>query len=198
MPSRGRAFVIMPFGHKKAPDGTEVDFDAIYANLLKPAVESAGLQAHRADAERRGGSIHADMFQELLLAEFVVADLTLDNPNVWYEIGVRHALRASGAVFNYALRDRLPFDVAGQRMHRYKLVNGKLDERQLASECRVLAEMISATLGDRRHPSTGRSCLGTLSAAASRGFTGPPVTRFDRLARSTRDLLNTLAAITGK
>jgi hypothetical protein len=37
-----------------------------------------------------------------------------------------------------------------------------------------------------------------LSAAASRGFTGPPVTRLDRLARSTRDLLNTLEAITGK
>jgi hypothetical protein len=37
-----------------------------------------------------------------------------------------------------------------------------------------------------------------LFAAASRGFTGPPVTRFDRLARSTRDLLNTLEAITGK
>ena len=38
------------------------------------------------------------MFQDLLLAEFVVADLTMDNPNVWYEIGVRHALRAGGTV----------------------------------------------------------------------------------------------------
>jgi hypothetical protein len=108
----------MPFGRKKASDRTEIDFDAIYAGLLGPAVEAAGLQPHRADAERRGGSIHADMFQELLLAEFVVADLTLDNPNVWYEIGVRHALRAGGSVLTYALRDRLPFDIAGQRMQR--------------------------------------------------------------------------------
>ena len=49
---------------------------------------------------------------------------------------------------------------------------------------------------DTRQPADRAS--ETLSAAASRGFTGPPVTRFHRLARSTRDLLNTLAAITGK
>jgi hypothetical protein len=93
-----RAFIVMPFGLKKGPDGTVVDFDAIFHHYLKPAVEAASLRAHRADAEQRGGSIHADMFQDLLLAEFVVADLTIDNPNVWYEIGVRHALRSSGAV----------------------------------------------------------------------------------------------------
>src|SRR5271155_3251593 len=93
-----RAFVIMPFGEKKAPDGTAIDFDAVYRDLFAPAIAAAGLMPHRADADRRGGSIHLDMFQDLLLAEFVVADLTLDNPNVWYEIGVRHALRAGGAV----------------------------------------------------------------------------------------------------
>jgi hypothetical protein len=98
MPSIRRAFVVMPFGKKKAPDGIEIDFDAIYADLLAPAIGGAGLAPHRADADRRGGSIHLDMFQDLLLAEFVVADLTLDNPNVWYEIGVRHALRSGGTV----------------------------------------------------------------------------------------------------
>lgn len=111
-----RAFVIMPFGKKKLADGTEVDCDDIYKRLLEPAIVASGLKPHRADADRRGGSIHLDMFQDLLLAEFVVADLTMDNPNVWYEIGVRHALRAGGTVMTYAVRDRLPFDIAGQRM----------------------------------------------------------------------------------
>jgi tetratricopeptide (TPR) repeat protein len=137
----------MPFGRKKAPDGTEIDFDQVYAQLFKPAVEAAGLLPHRADAERRGGSIHADMFQDLLLAEFVVADLTIDNPNVWYEIGVRHALRASGAVLTYALRDRLPFDLAGQRMQRYTLAGGKPDPDKLDQERDGLTEAIKATLG---------------------------------------------------
>ena len=121
MPSIQRAFVVMPFGQKKGPDGVEIDCDAVYRDLLEPAISAAGLAPHRADADRRGGSIHLDMFQDLLLAEFVVADLTLDNPNVWYEIGVRHALRAGGSVLMYALRERLPFDIAGQRMQRYTL-----------------------------------------------------------------------------
>ena len=150
MPFTRRAFIIMPFGRKRASDGTEIDFDAVYAKLLAPAVHVAGLYPHRADVERRGGSIHADMFQDLLLAEFVVADLTLDNPNVWYEIGVRHALRAGGAVLTYALRDRLPFDIAGQRMQRYSLLNGNLDPDKTDAECKALTEMIKATLGDWR------------------------------------------------
>jgi hypothetical protein len=147
MPSIRRAFVIMPFGTKKAPDGIEIDFDAIYKELLAPAIVAAGLTPHRADADRRGGSIHLDMFQDLLLAEFVVADLTLDNPNVWYEIGVRHALRSGGTVLTYALRERLPFDIAGQRMQRYTLEDGRLASGRIEAERKALLEAIVATLG---------------------------------------------------
>jgi tetratricopeptide (TPR) repeat protein len=86
------------------------------------------------------------MFQDLLLAEFVVADLTIDNPNVWYEIGVRHALRASGAVLTYALRDRLPFDLNNQRMIRYTLLGGIPDPDKLEAERAALTGAITATL----------------------------------------------------
>ena len=147
MPTTCRAFVIMPFGSKTAADGIEIDFDAVYEELFAPAVTAAGLAPHRADADRRGGAIHLDMFQALLLAEFVIADLTLDNPNVWYEIGVRHALRAGGTVLTYALRDRLPFDIAGQRMHRYTLKEGKLDPDLVEAERIALKDAIEATLG---------------------------------------------------
>jgi len=145
--STRRAFVIMPFGKKTAADGTVIDFDPVYKELLAPAITAAGLAPHRADADRRGGSIHVDMFQDLRLAEFVVADLTIDNPNVWYEIGVRHALRAGGAVLTYASRDRLPFDIAGQRMQRYTLKDGKLDPDLVEAERTALTEAIEATLG---------------------------------------------------
>ena len=57
-----------------------------------------GCEVFRADDEQRAGDIRTDMFQELLVADLVLADLTLDNPNVWYELGVRHALRARGVV----------------------------------------------------------------------------------------------------
>src|ERR1700751_5696361 len=150
MTSTRRAFVIMPFGGKKAPDGTAIDFDAVYKDLVSPAIAAVGLIPPRADADRRGGSIHLDMFQDLLLAEFVVADLTLDNPNVWYEIGLRHALRAGGTVLTYATRDRLPFDIAGPRMHRYTLKGGCLDQTVLQNERKSLREAIQATLGSWR------------------------------------------------
>jgi hypothetical protein len=92
------------------------------------------------------------MFQELLLADFVVADLTLDNANVWYEIGVRHALRSGGAVLLYALRDRLPFDIAGQRTQRYTIgPDGKLDANRVNEERAGITEAITATLEAWRH-----------------------------------------------
>ncbi len=92
------AFVAMPFGSKPAADGQLIDFNRVYAEYIRPALEAAGLEVFRADEEQRAGDIRTDMFQELLIADLVVADLTLDNPNVWYELGVRHALRARGVV----------------------------------------------------------------------------------------------------
>lgn len=146
MPAKKHVFVIMPFGRKKLADGTQVDFDAIFDGLLEPAITGAGLTAFRADAELGAGSIHSDMFQELLLADMVVADLTQDNPNVWYEVGVRDALRRGGSIMTYSSREKAPFDIVGQRTHRYSLVDGRLDPAKLDKECAALAAMIRETM----------------------------------------------------
>ena len=87
------AFVVMPYGTKEG-----IDFNRVYNDLIKPALEAAGFEVFRADEEMRAGDIRTDMFQELLMADLVVADLSIDNPNVWYELGVRHALRARGVI----------------------------------------------------------------------------------------------------
>src|SRR5918999_2944641 len=101
-----RAFVAMPFGIKE-----DIDFNAVFRELIKPALEGAGFEVFRADEEMRAGNIRTDMFQELLLADLVVVDLSIDNPNVWYELGVRHGLRARGVIQLKCRRDYLPFDV---------------------------------------------------------------------------------------
>ena len=150
---QGRGFVVMPFGRKPAPAGAGfelIDFDAVYRDLLAPAIAAAGLAPYRADSSLRAGSIHSDMFQDLLLADFVVADLTIDNPNAWYEIGVRHALRARGAVLTFALRDRLPFDLNGQRMIHYDMVGGVPDPAKLEQNRATLTAAIVATQQDWR------------------------------------------------
>jgi tetratricopeptide (TPR) repeat protein len=140
------AFVAMPFGRKPGPDGVEIDFDAVYGQLLKPALEAAGLEVFRADEEQSAGDIRTDMFQELLIADLVVADLTLDNPNVWYELGVRHALRARGVVLVQGPREKQPFDIYTDRKLNYGLQNGRPDPATLAQDQERLTAMARATL----------------------------------------------------
>lgn len=143
---RAHAFVAMPFGKKVGPDGKEVDFNRVYAEYIKPALEEAELTAFRADEEIRAGDIRTDMFQELLLADLVVADLSIDNPNVWYELGVRHALRARGVVLVSGGAGTKAFDVYTDRKTRYGIKDGGPDPATLKDDKRRLVEMIKATM----------------------------------------------------
>lgn len=140
------AFVAMPFGTKPGPDGHPIDFNRVYSELLGPALEAAGLAVFRADEEQRAGEIRADMFQELLIADLVVADLTLDNPNVWYELGVRHALRARGVVLVSGGGVPAAFDLYTDRKLRYHLSNGGPDPATLNEDRLALSEMVKATM----------------------------------------------------
>jgi tetratricopeptide (TPR) repeat protein len=109
---RPYCFVLMPFDVKPDPaGGGDIDFDRIYSEAIQPAVDEAGLQPIRADEERTGGIIHKAMFERLLLCDFAVADLTTANPNVCYELGVRHTARPRTTVSIFAKRQRIPFDV---------------------------------------------------------------------------------------
>src|SRR3712207_3128287 len=112
MMTRPLCFVLMPFGQKPDVAGSLVDFDAVYRDLIAPAIEQAGMQPLRADEEMTGGIIHKPMFERLILCEYAVADLTTANANVFYELGIRHAARPYSTVLVYAEGLRLPFDVA--------------------------------------------------------------------------------------
>ena len=122
----------MPFGKKVDPiSAVEIDFNHIYESAIKPGIEDAGLEALRGDEEKSGGIIHTAMFARLILAEFVVADLTLANANVFYELGVRHAAKPFTTVSIYANSHQLPFDVAMIRSINYKLENGQLTDNEV-------------------------------------------------------------------
>jgi len=140
------AFVAMPFGTKD-----EIDFNAVFRDLIKPALESAGFEVFRADEEMRAGNIRTDMFQELLLADLVVADLSIDNPNVWYELGVRHALRKRGVVQITCRRDQTPFDVLTERSVRYRIAKNSAaaavpDPHYLDDDKKKLSEVATQTI----------------------------------------------------
>jgi hypothetical protein len=115
-------FVVMPFGRKPAASGVMIDFDAVYSDLIAPAVQGADMEPLRADEEQGGGIIHKPMFERLVLCAYAVADLTTANANVFYELGVRHAARPASTVLLFAQGlGQLPFDVAMLRGLPYSL-----------------------------------------------------------------------------
>ncbi len=146
MSIRPHAFVVMPFGSKPGPDGQLIDFNLVYTDYIAPAIAAAGLSAFRADQEQRAGDIRADMFQELLLADLVIADLSIDNPNVWYELGVRHALRSRGVVLVMGGKTTAAFDLYTDRKLRYGLKDGRPDPATLAQDIAKLSAMIKSTM----------------------------------------------------
>jgi hypothetical protein len=90
----GTCFVVMGFGKKTDFEtGRTLDLDKSYRNMIKPAVEAAGLKCIRADEIVHSGLIDVPMYEQLLSADVVVADLSTSNKNAFYELGVRHALR---------------------------------------------------------------------------------------------------------
>src|SRR5918992_4376443 len=130
----------MPFGVKPDGQGGSVDFDAVYADLLGPAISEAELEPLRADQELVGGLIHKPMFERLILADYAVADLTTANANVFYELGVRHAARPYSTVLVSADVKRVPFDLSPDRVLPYKL-----DDRGLPADAdRDRASLVAA------------------------------------------------------
>ena len=114
-------FVLMPFGKKPDDSGRMIDFDVVYKTIIVPATEAAGLEPIRADEEIVGGSIHKPMFERLMLCEYAVADLTTGNANVYYELGIRHALRPRSTAIIFNEGTRLPFDLAPLRGMPYRM-----------------------------------------------------------------------------
>jgi tetratricopeptide (TPR) repeat protein len=153
-PKRGcpHAFVVMPFGRKQGPDGGWIDFNSIYRDLIKPALEEAGFEPFRADEEASSGDILSDMFQELLLADLVVADLSIDNANVFYELGIRHAFRKRGVVHIQAGRAYMPFDIFNVRTLPYHCDDsGCPDPQFLEKDKHGLIKMIQVTWNTERN-----------------------------------------------
>ena len=109
-----RAFIIRPFGTK-----SDINFEEVEAKLIGPALERLGV-AGRTTGEIVGqGNIREDMFQLLLTADLVVADLSIHNANVFYELGVRHSLRDRHTFLLRSDVDTFPFDLQTDRYFTY-------------------------------------------------------------------------------
>jgi len=122
----------MPFGVKSyKPRGAKenewvmIDYDQVHDEIISPAIKDAGMEPIRADEEKVRGSIHKPMFERIILSDYVVADLTGANANVFYELGIRHAVKPYTTISIFADDCDLPFDLAAFRTMPYKFSPGK-------------------------------------------------------------------------
>jgi O-acetyl-ADP-ribose deacetylase (regulator of RNase III) len=126
--SRRSCFVIMPYGKRKDADGNEIDFDLVYRSLIEKAIEAAGFVSVRCDEIQGPGSIQRDMFEHIARDELAVVDISTLNPNVFYELGVRHALRPSVTVLIKNRLSSVPFNIYSERVIDYPGRNGSYRE----------------------------------------------------------------------
>jgi hypothetical protein len=102
----------MPFGKKPNPTtGAIIDFDFIYRQIIAPGIAAADMDAVRLDMEQMGGVIHRASFEMMVYSDFVVADVSTANPNVMYDLGVRHSFQPRGTVMLLQTGSRLPFNL---------------------------------------------------------------------------------------
>jgi hypothetical protein len=112
---RDRAFVAMPFGTDKPypeQNWSSYDADATYGRVMLPALLDAGYAPLRADTDALLEIIDHTMLREINRAPVMLADLAMLNPNVMWELGLRHAWRRSGTVLLAPQWVKHPFDVA--------------------------------------------------------------------------------------
>lgn len=121
---RPTAFAIMKF---------EKDFDDLYNNVIVPKCMEYGYEPIRADRIYTSSSIIQDIITEISDASVIIADITMDNPNVFYELGYAHALNKPTILLaDVDKRKSLPFDLSGFRTILYSnSIGGKKDIEEM-------------------------------------------------------------------
>src|SRR5689334_4799559 len=128
MSDQRRCFVVMGFGTKTdLATGRKLNLDKSYHALIKPVVESKGLLCIRADEIKHSGEIDLPMYQQLLMADVVVADISTANPNALYELGLRHALRPRTTIVISEEQMRYPFDLNHILINKYTHLGENID-----------------------------------------------------------------------
>ena len=155
-------FMIMPYGRKptQAEPGrgpAEIDFNALWDRGYVPTIKSLGYEPVRADQDT-GALIVGQMLERLYFADLVLADMTIANGNVYYEVGIRHAAQKMGCVLLAADWSKQLFDVVQMRTVRYPLPEGNITEATAAAmQAAIKDEITRSVTGFRRCTSRSRA-----------------------------------------
>jgi hypothetical protein len=176
--------MIMPYGRKptQAEAGrgpAEIDFNALWDRGYVPTIKALGYEPVRADQDT-GGLIVSQMLERIYFADLVLADMTIPNGNVYYEVGIRHAAQKTGCVLLAADWSKQLFDVVQMRTIRYPLAEGNITEATAAAFQTAIGDHIKSL------------CVGI--SPMHQSIPGYPSNVDPRKATTTRDQMAELAA----
>ncbi|MDB4991313.1 MAG: hypothetical protein JWN04_6491 [Myxococcaceae bacterium] len=169
-------FVIMGFGKKPAygTAGTRLlNLDSTFEAIIEPAVKQAGMRCIRADRVPLPGVIDRTMYEHLLAAELVIADISTANPNALYELGVRHALRPFSTIIMKEIDGDFLFDLNHLATLQYKHLGDDIGAREAKQKCDELVKVILAARAAARVDSPVYEILRELAQPFSQGLPKP-------------------------
>jgi hypothetical protein len=174
-PDSPLCFVVQGFGPKTDySDGRVLDLDASY-EVIKAAVERAGLRCERADEIVHAGTIDIPMYERLLHADLVIADLSTGNLNAAFELGVRYALRPHATIVVAESKFKSPFDVNHILIRRYEHLGPDIGAKEARRFERELAAAIKGVMAQARTDSPVYTMLPQLQPPQSTAPTPPPL-----------------------
>lgn len=138
-------------GYGKKTDlesGRTLNLDATYYAIIKPAAEDLNLRCIRCDEVMQSGVIDKPMYELLLRADLVVADISTANANALYELGVRHALRPFSTVIMAEEDGRLYFDLNHINTFKYKHLGEDIGYSEAVRARQALARLLQKVLDD--------------------------------------------------
>lgn len=142
-------FVIIGYGIKvDYATGREIDLDKTYKNIIEPVFKELGFLCYRASDIQHSGVIDIPMYENILKADFVVADLTTLNPNVLYELGIRHAVRKNTTMVISDKELKYPFDLSHILIDSYEHLGKAIDYDEVIRFQKLLKEKAQALLND--------------------------------------------------
>ena len=181
-----RVFIIRPFGEKPDPNGVMINFDKVENELIAPALEELDMEGGTTGEIMRAGNIREDMFQLLLTADLVIADVSIDNANVFYELGVRQALRDKWTVLLRCKADKsnkaydVPFDLKTDRYFAY-------DRDNPAASLNDLVKALNETVNGDIQDSPVFKLLPKLQAQDHSQFLAVPMDFSEEVERALAD-----------
>ncbi len=177
-------FVVQGFGKRTDfTDGRVLDLDASYA-IIKEAVEAAGLACIRADEIPHTGVIDRPMYEMLLQADLVIADLSTYNVNAAFELGIRYGLRPGATIIVAEAQFKNPFDVSHIVIHSYKHLGEDIGAQEAKRFRSALAQAIAAALDEAKPDSPVYTFLPDLRPPERTGVPTAASTGSRKMARS--------------